>query len=423
MIDSSPASDLGSLTTTPPRPSERLTHVDALRGFALFGILVVNITYFATAYPWHGVDDPALLSTVDKGVRLTVALLFELKFYLLFSFLFGYSFTLQLDSAARSGAAFVPRFLRRLTGMFVLGTAHAVLLFHGDILTAYAVLGLLLLAVRRIRPRKAVIVAAVLTGCVAGFLALSGITGAAPATDTAVAIAAGKDSTLALRAGPASVIAEHLRSMPQFLVGLASLQGPTAMAAFLIGLAAGKRRVLARVREHSRGLRLLIWIGYPVGIAGAAAFAGSGGTTSPNLLAMALTVLTAPLLAAAYAATLLQASGTRWGQRIGALLAPAGQMALTNYLGQSLICALIFTGWGIGLVGRVSPLIAALVAVAIFTVQVLFSAWWLARHRYGPVEWVLRAVTYAARPAWRPTTPFAEPGYTPAAARSTRDIV
>jgi uncharacterized protein len=391
--------------TEPLRLVGRLPQVDALRGFALLGILVVNLTYFATAYPWHGVDDPAFSSNLDRGVRLMVALLFELKFYLLFSFLFGYSFTLQLDSAARAGSAFVPRFLRRLSALLVLGVAHAVLLFHGDILTTYAVLGLLLLATRRLSPRAAVIVAAFLIGGVAAFLALAGITGASVATDPVAAIAAGKDSTLALRSGPASTVAEHLRSMPQFLLGLVSLQGPTAMAAFLIGLAAGKHRALARLREHSRCLRLSIWIGYPVGIAGAAAFAGSGGTTSPNLLALALAVLTAPLLAAAYAATLLRAYGTRWGRRIGGLLAPAGQMALTNYLGQSLVCALIFTGWGLGLVGWVSPLTALLAAVAIFTVQLLVSAWWMARYRYGPVEWVLRAVTYAARPAWRQVTP------------------
>ncbi|MBN1170598.1 MAG: DUF418 domain-containing protein [Micromonosporaceae bacterium] len=396
------AGTLETAPPSPPSPAGRLVHVDALRGFALLGILIVNITYFATAYPWHGVDDPAFSSTLDKGVRLTVALLFELKFYLLFSFLFGYSFTLQLDSAVRSGSAFVPRFLRRLACLFVLGAAHAALLFHGDILTTYAVLGLILLAARRMRQRTAVIVAVVLTGWVAGSLVLAAMTGAAPAADPAAALTAGSDSTVALRAGPASIVAEHLRSMPQFLLGVASLQGPAAMAAFLVGLAAGKRRMLAHgLRRPASGLRLLMWIGYPIGIAGSAAFAAAGGTTSPDLLVLAVAVLTAPLLAAAYAATLLQACGTSWGRRVCGVLAPAGRLALTNYLGQSLACALIFTGWGFGLVGRVSPLAALLVALAIFAIQLLLSAWWLTRYQYGPVEWVLRAVTYAASPAWR----------------------
>jgi uncharacterized protein len=190
-------------------------------------------------------------------MRWIVALLFELKFYLLFALLFGYSFTLQFDYAARQGAAFVPRFLRRLAGLFVIGAAHAVLLFHGDILTTYAVLGLILLAVRGIRPRTALIAAGVLAGIVALFMTLSALSGTVFAPDTATAIAAGRESTEALRADPGSVIAEHLRSMPQMLGALAGLQAPLAMAAFLVGLAAGKRQVLADAGRHRRTLRII----------------------------------------------------------------------------------------------------------------------------------------------------------------------
>ena len=101
-------------------------------------------------------------------------------------------------------------------------------------------------------------------------------------------------------------------------------------------------------------------------------------------------------LAAAYVATLFRifARAPRFAEE----LAPAGRMALTNYLGQSLLAVLVFTGVGLGLVGRVGPATVLLVAVAIFAVQLWFSRWWLARHRYGPVEWVLRAVTNAERP-------------------------
>ncbi|GAA3749252.1 DUF418 domain-containing protein [Plantactinospora mayteni] len=382
-------------------PGRRLGDVDALRSFALFGILVINIAFFATAYPWHGIDDPAFSSGLDQGVRWVVALLFELKFYLLFAFLFGYSFTLQFDSAARQGAAFVPRFLRRLAGLFVIGAAHAVLLFHGDILTTYALLGLILLAVRGIRPRTALVVAGVLTGVVALFMTISALSGAVFAPDAAAAIAAGQESTEALRGNPGSVIAEHLRSMPQMLGALAGFQGPLAMAVFLVGLAAGKRQVLADAGRHRRALRIVQYVGYPVGLAGGVVLASTGGTTEMNMFALAVTVLTAPLLTAAYVGTLLEFFRTRPGQRLSAVIAPAGRMALSNYLGQSAICAILFTGWGFGLVGHVSPLTVVLVAVAIFLLQLLVSARWLATHRYGPAEYCLRAVTFAARPTWR----------------------
>lgn len=138
------------------------------------------------------------------------------------------------------------------------------------------------------------------------------------------------------------------------------------------------------------------------GLAGGAVLASTGGTTDLNMGAVALTVLTAPLLTAAYVATLLRIFQTRAGRRLAAALAPAGRMALTNYLAQSLICALIFTGWGFGLVGHAAPLTGVLVAIAIFLAQLLISAAWLNRHRYGPVEWLLRAVTNLTRPALAP---------------------
>ncbi|MDQ1289365.1 MAG: uncharacterized protein QG622_2931 [Actinomycetota bacterium] len=385
-----------------PSAAPRLREIDALRGFALLGILVVNIAFFATACPWHGVDDPAYGSPLDTAVRAVVALLFELKFYLLFSFLFGYSFTLQLASAWRSGARFVPRFLRRLSGLFVIGTAHMLLFFHGDILTTYAVLGLVLLAVHRIRPRTAMIVAGTLVALVAIQLLVVAVVEGSPPADPARAIEAGMRSAEALRGGPGDVIVEHLRSLPKMLQALAAFQAPLALAAFLVGLAAGQVGWLADLPRHDRFLRRLQTAGFPVGILGSIPFALTGGTTRLNLGALALTVVTAPWLSAAYAATVLRicCSG-RSGHRLTDGLAPAGRMSLTNYLGQSVICAVIFTGWGSGLVGRTSPAEALATAFLIFCGQLLFSAYWMSRHPYGPAEWVLRTVTTMRRPAWR----------------------
>ena len=118
----------------------RLAQVDALRGFALFGILVVNIGVFASPFYANGITDPTFSGAWDVAVRWLVAWLFETKFYLLFSFLFGYSFTLQMSAAERGGAAFGPRFLRRLVGLALLGLAHAVLFYQGDILLTYCLL-------------------------------------------------------------------------------------------------------------------------------------------------------------------------------------------------------------------------------------------------------------------------------------------
>ncbi|MGC4758887.1 DUF418 domain-containing protein [Micromonospora trifolii] len=373
----------------------RINVVDALRGIALLLILLVNVWYFSSGYAFQLVSDPAY-GALDRLVAGAVELLFAMKAYLLFSFLFGYSFTLQLDSAARRGTTFGRTFLRRLSGLFVLGALHAVLLFHGDILTTYALLGLALLAVRRIEPRSALRTAAIIVGVTAFVVGLAAVLGAAVVPDQAAAVTAGAHSTEALRGGFGDVVLEHVRSLPAMLGALA-VQGPLAFAAFLVGLAAGKHRMLAAAHAHEDLLRRCERVGYPVGLAGAAVFAIGGGTA--NMTGLMVSIVTAPFLAAAYAATLLRLFTRR--ARVADALAPAGRMALTNYLGQSLICVLVFTGVGLGLAGHTSPAQTLLIALTIFVVQVAVSYRWMRRFRYGPLEWALRAWTHGRRPAMR----------------------
>jgi uncharacterized protein len=384
----------------------RLTAVDGLRGFALFGILMVNITYAASAYHGTGVEDPAFAGPLDDAVRAVVATAFEAKFFLLFSFLFGYSFTLQLASAERGGARFAPRFLRRLGGLFAIGVLHAVFLFPGDILTTYAVLGLILLAVHRIRPRTAVRAAVAVLTVTAGaylLLALAFASAAGGGMDPAPALAEAARATEALRGSPASVVAENLRQLPDVVFLLVFFQAPSALAAFLLGLAAGRHRALGDLTHHRRILRRLQLAGFTVGLLGGVIYAHASmryPDTAYQIFALGVDVITAPLLAAAYAATLLRLAGSRRGRPAVAMLAPAGRMTLTNYLTQSLVCAVLFTGYGTALVGRVPPAGVAAIALALFAVQVAGCHWWLRRHPYGPVEWLLRAWTNLAWPRW-----------------------
>ncbi|MGW3893367.1 DUF418 domain-containing protein [Micromonospora chokoriensis] len=373
-----------------PGTYPRIADVDALRAVALLLILIVNIAFFSSGYSFHLVPDPAYDSWGDQAIRWLVELLFAMKAYLLFSFLFGYSFTLQLDSAARRGVDFAPRFRRRLAGLFVLGILHAVLLFQGDILATYALLGLILLGMRRVAVGTAVRAAVLLTGGIGFVVALAAVGGAQLVTDPATALAAGQRSTEALQGGIGSVIAEHVRQLPAML-GTLLVQGPLALSAFLFGYAAGRRRLLTDVVGNRQLLRRVQQLGYPIGLAGAVIFAAGGGTA--NLTGLAAGVLTAPLLAAAYAATLLRFFQTSWGRRVVAVVAPAGRMSLSNYLGQSLLCVLVFTGVGLGLAGTAAPAVILLIAVAIYGVQLAASAAWMARFRYGPVEWLLRAWT------------------------------
>ncbi|WP_431928977.1 DUF418 domain-containing protein [Nonomuraea jabiensis] len=378
----------------------RIASVDALRGFALLGILVVNIAFLASGYRMAGMAEPAFQSPLDWTVRFTVTLLVENKFYLLFSFLFGYSFTLQVDSAARQGRPFGPMFLRRLAGLLLIGLAHAVLLFPGDILTTYAAVGLALLIFRKLRPKAAVVLAVMLTAMLAlGFvlLALLATFGLDMGGTVADSAAEATKADTALAASALQIISEHLRKLSLIIVFRVLFQGPAVLAACLIGLAVGKLGAMRDLSAHTGTLRKLQWTGFTVGLAGAFVYTTSAWHgTMHKFWGEAVDLVTAPLLAAAYAATFLRL--LPYMPRIARALAAPGRMALSNYLAQSLICSLIFTGYGLALVDRVSPPLEVLIALGVFVCQVFYSHWWLKRHRYGPVEWLLRFLTYWSKP-------------------------
>ncbi|MFK3984609.1 DUF418 domain-containing protein [Micromonospora sp. NPDC050397] len=378
--------------------SRRVLDVDAVRGFALFGIFAVNVTFMASGYPGNLVIDPDFGSGLDDAVRAFSSVFVDMKFYVLFSFLFGYSFTLQMESASRAGVAFSARMLRRIVGLFVIGALHTVLLYGGDVLTTYAVACLALLLLRKVKDRTAIWTAVGLY-----VLVLLGLLSSALLVDRstflpseAEALANAEHATQALLGGWGPNIGEHLAGLPLLVLQAVTLQGPTALALFLLGLVAGRRQWLARVTGAEPVLRRLQWIGFTVGLLGAVVYALGGG--NGNTLAVAASVVTAPLLAAAYVATLLRVMHDPRTAAVRAALAPAGRMALSNYLGQSVAGLIVFTGIGFGLAGTFSPLALFAFVLFVFVGQLTVSALWLRRFRYGPVEWALRWLTNANRP-------------------------
>jgi uncharacterized protein len=382
----------------------RLRDLDVLRGFALLGILIVNIQFIASPHHFWDVPDPTVEHAADHAALWLVLVLFESKFYLLFAFLFGYSFTLQITSATTTGARFTPRFLRRLLGLYLLGLIHGLLLYPGDILTLYALLGLMLLLMRRTRPGRAIAVAVLLVAAAGTLLIVVGALmkpSANPVAGPALVEVAERNLNQ-LRGGFPSVIAAHWEQLRYAWGYIGLLQGPSALAGFLLGYAAGSRRLLAAGDQLGTTiLRRVQIIGFPIGLFAAIWYAHAA-TTDPNgryqMMVFGVNLITSPLLTAAYVATLLRVlHSTRWGDRLGRLLAPVGRMSLTNYLAQSAACLLLFTGVGLGLVGRVSlaPLLA--VAVALYLAQVAACRWWTRRFRYGPAEWLLRTWTLLAR--------------------------
>jgi uncharacterized protein len=384
----------------------RLVHVDALRGFALLGILVVNICAFADPYYASALSNPDYAGSGDHLMRLVISLLFETKFYLLFSFLFGYSFTLQMAAAERADAAFAPRMVRRQLALLIVGVVHGALLYYGEILSTYALLGLVLLAARSLEPAKAcrwgigLVVVACSGWMLLGVLQiLEGDTSGAASSEPATKLAAFSGSAL-------DTLRFHSGHLWNTVQALWLLQGPSALAMFFFGYAAGRRQWLVAPYPWEPHLRRLLCLTLPIGLLGAliyalsAAYAPGGGLET---FAFGVGQLTAPLLSAAYALLMLALFSSAVGPSLCQWLAPVGKMALSNYLLQSALLGLLFSGYGAGLINQLEPWLMLPVVLGIFVLQLWLSARWLRTHPYGPMEWLLRAATLWSWPSWRRT--------------------
>jgi len=397
--DGEPSVRSGAAVLAPISGDERVGLIDALRGFALLGILMVNMAAFRGPVFGEAGD----LGTLDRAATFLIALFFEQKFYVLFSFLFGYGLAVQLQRAASRNAPFVPRFVRRLLGLFLIGVAHALLLFTGDILVTYAILGVVLLLLRNARDRVLLVLAGALVTLTVLTFGLGGAVFAAATSESAgfdqELLAEDESSVQAYRSSPAEVISERAREYPGTLGFALVGQGPSALAMFLIGLWAGRRRLFERVEEHLPLLRRILAAGLVFGGAGALVWATERATSGFGFdlsffLASAADFGTAPFLSASYVAAItLVYRRPAWRSRLG-FLAPVGRLALSNYLLQSLVAAFVFTGYGLGLYGSVGPAWGVVLSLAIFAAQVPLSAWWLSRFDFGPAEWLLRSFTY-----------------------------
>lgn len=387
-----------SLGPTPAGERQRL--VDVLRGLALLGILVVNMELFSTPITegWSAFDSP-----VDRIAHGLVIAFAQGKFYLLFSLLFGYGLALQMGRARTAGVELRPRYRRRMIALLVIGLLHAVLLFSGDILVTYALLGLVLFAFRDADDRSVLVWAGAIFLAGMVVLAVIVVAGAASGDGTSL-----QDAD-AVRAAYAEgdlgdILGQRIRDLGLVAAFLPFGQWPGTMAAFMVGLVAGRHGLLAAPREQAALYRRgLVW-GLPIGVAGGLVAATVTLQDPGSLevgLAFVLQILTAPALSVAYASALGLWFAHRRPGPIGNLAAAAGRGSLSVYLAQSLLAGLVFLSYGLGLFGEVGPVATTLVAVVIWVALAVGARWWFARFRQGPIEWLLRWVTYGRRPALR----------------------
>ena len=376
---------------SPTTRGERHRFVDALRGFALLGILVVNIEFIVqpAEIGWAGST-----SSTDQLVRGAVIALGQTKIYPLFALLFGYGLTLQLRRADAASAELWPRYRRRMIGLAVLGVAHGVLFFPGDILVIYAAVGAAAYAVRRRSTGQLVRLASWIYGLTAliwlGLGAAEAIAG--PPTPPTVPA----DVLRILAEGAfGEVVAVHAVYWLATLAILTLVQGPAVFASFLAGIALGRTSLLADPGRHRDvAVRIVRWL--PVAVVGAVAGAWltiAGGRL--ETLGFAIGYSVAPLLAAGYVAGLALLLPRLRG--LSTMLQASGRMSLSIYLLESVVASTLAYGYGGGLFGRVGPLAAVALAVAIWLGLSGFALVWMRGARFGPFEWLLRSFTYRRR--------------------------
>lgn len=371
----------------------RTTEVDAVRSFALFGICVVNVPFLAT--PMERLLDRA--TGFDAVAQFTVEWLFQGKFFLLFSFIFGWSFVAMMASAERAGVAPRRRAAKRLVGLALIGIAHAILVFFGDILLLYALLGLVLLALRAATPRTLMLIAAclVVTGIVTLLLLAVVIGDGANAAQTAA-------SANGYLGGFSAATRQRLEDWPLAFMFIAMFNGPLALAAFCAGSAAAKIGFFdagnATYAALKRQLPNLIGVGLLLNFAYAASVSGLLGQSIGAAIAFSLLAIGGPVFSAAYLVMIVDMS-RRLALPDKALA--AGRMSLTAYVLEGIIAGLIFNGYGLALYGKVGAFGCLVIAVAIYMATLAASAAWLARFRDGPLEVLLRSITRMGEPAPR----------------------
>lgn len=414
---------------SPVAVAERLDVLDVLRGFALFGVLFANTLWFLSGYGELEREAALRLPTaaIDPMVLALETFLVVDKFISIFCFLFGVGFALQMRRASERGADVRRLYVRRMLWLFLFGVAHAVLIFYGDILHLYAVLGLLLIGWVSRRERTIVVwgLAFALLVPVALRTLLWGLPFlTAGAIDPAAVFEARWNAAAALHVAfahgsYADVIRANVADVWAWLsTDDALMKGVGSFGKILLGFWAGSTGILARAGSSSAkagpsdSAVTLMRHGFVWGLA-------LGVTCQGVLLADDFLPALEPeswiaavgrtalwhagvlALAASYVCAIVLLFRRPAWRRALHIFAPVGRMALTNYLGQSVICVLLFYGVGLGWYGRVGPTAALGVSLGVFVVQTLVSSWWLRLFQFGPAEWAWRSLTYGRSQPFR----------------------
>ena len=370
---------------------------DVLRGFALLGILVVNIQFMGLNSS-EGARGEWTLGLANGSATFIIASIFAGKFYLLFSFLFGYSSN-YIIRGERSNRA---RWIQRCFVLIVLGALHFTFLWHGDIIFVYGLFGLLLIPFFFRKDKTLNIWARVIFIVTSTILLLVGALiyvaeRIFPDESFQVPMESKLDSSLL----NGSFIDAIPARLDLWVYGVATgilLQGGLAFAAFLLGLRLARTQFLSSPIDKKKNSALMkkgFFFGAPLQIIAAIILVNNEQSAEPSeaiyVLAVFSSFVAAPLLSMFYVGLIRKLVEEK--SNLVSWMKPAGRMSLTVYISQSIITSMIFGPWGFGLFQDLQTWQVILLAVGIWALLVYLSTIWLKRFSQGPLEQLVNTLT------------------------------
>jgi uncharacterized protein len=383
----------------PVRETERYQFLDVLRGIALFGVLLINLLgMFRASLFQHILEFHTHPGGLNHLVDLLAAAFVEFKAFTLFSFLFGAGVAIQAERSAKRGAPVKGFLVRRFLILLAFGLCHMFLIWNGDILILYAVCGLLMALTLPLPPR------------VLGLLGLATIL-----LPNFVSLGFGSPGPDVWRAQVAAatrvyghgtyleILAFRWRETLRLILPLLWGVLPRTAGLMSWGASAWRSGLLRHPDQHRRLLWGILAVGLILGggtsfLRASAASSGHRSSLPSELEDLVSTIPLAFAYAAAVLLWLRPGFATPAATPFAAApFAAAGQMALTNYLTQSILLGFVFYGYGLALFGELGPAAGLAIAVVFYSAQLAFSVAWLKRFRFGPCEWLWRSLTYRRR--------------------------
>lgn len=384
--------------------------MDALRGVAVLGILIVNINFFALPFDQtYSLGGDGRRSAIDTWVFGLVSVLAAGKFMSLFSLLFGAGVAMMVGRRWGRGEPAAGLHYKRIGTLAAMGFIHGLFIWYGDILLYYAICGAVLYPLLKVTSANLRWV------CLGAWgLALVLSLGCGAVSAWAVTIAPEGEQTARIfnnevelmRGGLMEVMKVRAVHWLTYLVVSPFMSLPWIMALMITGVLAYRGGWITGQRSP-RDYRLLLALGLLVGLP-VAGLRTAIGVMRYELLEYTiyfpLNMIDALALAGAWGALLMLAVKAELFDRARRVLAAVGRMALTNYLTQSLICTTLFYGYGLGWFGMLSRSELLIVVAGVWTLQLAWSPWWLARRERGPLEALWRRLTYGGQRANTPET-------------------